>query len=122
MRQWTEQDIWKGYKQPVSNRLNLRRRLHALAGQARGYLPFLRGEPRHRAVHGAPSGQEAAAEVPKKYQRPRLRQVKPEQARLILFGYATVGHPGAKALIDVIFSDERTGAGTKSEEWSESGE
>jgi hypothetical protein len=109
VRQWTEQDVWKGHQQPVLKRLQLRQTMQALLGRARDFLPFLHSDPR-RSDRGPDHGLTVGKEVPKQYQKPRLRQLSPEHARLILFGHATVGDPAAKELMELIFSEERLGS------------
>jgi hypothetical protein len=39
----------------------------------------------------------------RKYQKPSMRQITPEQAILVLIGHATVGDQGAKELMEVVF-------------------
>ena len=102
MRQWTEQDVWKGYQQPVLKRLNLKQAMQALLGRARDLLPFFSPERRHPEP-----GQTVHKEVPKPYQKPRLRKLTPEQASLMLLGYSSVGDQGAKDLLALVFPDER---------------
>ncbi len=41
----------------------------------------------------------------KTYSSPRLNELTPEQAKLLLLGQATQGDQGAKDLLDVIFQD-----------------
>jgi hypothetical protein len=41
----------------------------------------------------------------KEYQRPALRRLSPEQAKLLLIGHATMENPGAKDLMQVVFPD-----------------
>ena len=84
-----EEDLWKAYYKPALNRRYLRQAMQALLGQARDFLPFLRPEPRQTVREG----------VPRVYQKPRLRKLTPEQASLLLIGYASVGHQGAIDLI-----------------------
>jgi hypothetical protein len=43
--------------------------------------------------------------IKKEYQRPSLRRLTPEQAKLLLIGHATIGDQGAKDLMDVVFPD-----------------
>jgi len=43
-------------------------------------------------------GQAVREEVPKAYRKPTLRKITPEQASLMLIGYASVGNQGAKDL------------------------
>jgi len=71
--------------------------MQALLGRARDFLPFSRPDPR----------QVVCDEAPKLYQKPRLTKLTPEQARLILFGHAGVGDPGAKDLMGLVFSEGR---------------
>ena len=103
MRQSTEQDVWKGHQQPVLKRLQVRQAMQALLGRARDFLPFLHSDLRF-SDRRPDFGQK---EFPKQYQKPRLRKLSPEHARLILFGHATVGDPAAKDLMELIFSEKR---------------
>jgi hypothetical protein len=102
VRQWTEQDVWKGYQKPALNKLTLRQAALALLVRARDSLPFFSPE-RWRPE----SRQTVREHVPRLYQKPRRRTLTAEQARLILFGHATVGDPGAKDLMGFIFSEKR---------------
>jgi len=106
VRQSTEQDVWKGHQQPVLKRLQVRQAMQALLGRARDFLPFLHSDPRF-SDSGPDFGRRVGQEVAKQYQKPSLRKLSPEQARLILFGHATVGDPAAKELMELIFSEER---------------
>lgn len=106
MRQSTEQDVWKGHQQPVLKRLQVKQAMQALLGRARDFLPFLHSDPRC-SDRGPDFGRKVGQEAPKQYQKPALRQLSPEHARLILFGHATVGDPAAKELMELIFSEER---------------
>jgi hypothetical protein len=102
VRQWTEPDVWKGYQKPALNKLTFRQATQALLGRARDLLPFFSPEQWHPGAR-----QTVPEQVPKEYQTPRLSKRTAEQARLILIGHATVGDPGAKGLMELIFSEKR---------------
>ena len=100
MRQWTEQDVWKGYPEPVLNRFNLEQTMQALLGRARDLLPFFSPKRWHPEPR-----QTIYEEVPKVYLKPALRKITPEQASLLLIGHASVGAQGARHLLEVVFPD-----------------
>jgi len=41
----------------------------------------------------------------KPYERPTVTELTPEQAKLKLLGHATMGHQGAKDLLELIFRE-----------------
>ena len=44
---------------------------------------------------------------PKKYEEPAIRKLTPEQAKLLLVGYASVRDRGAKDLLELMSSEAR---------------
>lgn len=42
---------------------------------------------------------------PKKYEKPTMRKLTPEQAKLLLVGYASVRDRGAKGLLELMSSE-----------------
>lgn len=98
-----EQDVRRPYQEPAGEKHNLKRTMRAWLGRARNALPRLRPQLE-------PFVDE---EPPKVYEKPKLRKLTQEQANLILFGHASVGDPGARDLIEIIFREEPTQSGNR---------
>ena len=81
------------YQELALSQLNVEQSIQALLGRARDLPPFFSPERwRHEP------GQAVREEVPKAYRKPTPRKITPEQASLMLIGYASVGNQGAKDL------------------------
>jgi hypothetical protein len=83
---------------PVSRKLTIKQVKAFLLGYTRKLLRL------------APESDDPAAEavVDRTYQKPALRQITLDQAKLILIGRATLGDQGARDLMEVVFLDPRT--------------
>jgi hypothetical protein len=68
----------------------------SLLSQVKEFLePFRRDRP-----------QAVSEKAPKIYQKPTLKKLTSEQARMLIVGHASVGDQGAKDLMEVLFPDE----------------
>ena len=91
--QGSEQDVWKTYQNPATEKLNLKQAMQALLSRVRDLLSFVRPE----------TGPFVREEATKVYEKPVLRKLTREQANLVLFGHASIGDPGAKDLMGILF-------------------
>jgi hypothetical protein len=78
---------------PASRKLTIQRVKASLRNQGRKFLGLTQ-------IDRKPFSETAA---PRKYQKPALRQITPEQATLFLIGHATIGDQGAKEFMEVVF-------------------
>lgn len=78
---------------PNSSKLTIKQVKALLLGQARKFLGLVRDN----------ENQITEPAVDKTYQKPALRQITLEQAKLILVGRATLGDKGARELMEVVF-------------------
>ena len=54
---------------------------------------------------GKPDDQKKAKNTRKPYEKPTAKKLTPEQAKLKLLGYATMGDQGAKDLLEKMFAE-----------------
>jgi hypothetical protein len=78
---------------PASRKLIIQRAKASLRNQGRKFLGLT-------PVDRKPFSETTA---PRKYQKPALRQITPEQATLFLIGHATIGDQSAKEFMEVVF-------------------
>jgi hypothetical protein len=78
---------------PASRKLTIQRVKALLRNRARKFLGLTQ-------IDRKPFSETTA---PRKYQKPALRQITPEQATLLLIGHATIGDQGAKEFMEVVF-------------------
>jgi len=81
------------FEKPGSGRRTIQRAQASLRSQARKFLGLT-------PVDRKPFSETAGS---RKYQKPSMRQITPEQATLFLIGHATVGHQGAKEFMEAVF-------------------
>jgi hypothetical protein len=80
------------FENPASRKLTIQRAQTLLRSQARKFLGLTPVD-----LERLPE----AAEV-RKYQKPSMRQITPQQASLFFIGHATIGDRGAKEFMEVV--------------------
>jgi|SRR5579864_285926 len=89
--------VRKTYERPALRKLNATQIRTRATKHAREFLELIFPS---QAKHS----EEGMAQR-KKYEKPAIRKLTPEQAKLLLVGYASVGDRGAKDLLELMSSE-----------------
>ena|SRR5579864_562998 len=86
--------VRKTYERPALRKLNTARMRAMVMDNMREFLELIFPRPAKHSNRGTAR--------PKKYEKPTIRKLTPEQANLLLVGHASVGHRGARDLLELM--------------------